>query len=260
MTDLRSWIRLVENDDATELVDLQKRLIGMMAQWAAIKKTEPKPIDTGKGYSIHAPGGEEWHRDPERGRFWELKIYPLNQQIEQLETKIKQQRRVGLLHSKVGGDAGFDTSEILYHGTNTEFDVFDRSKTRTAAHLYTSPDIDTARDYGHIVYAVYGRQQPQADLSVESEDYALMRKVHRRGLFKRNWNLSLQDFSDLVTNGELYSYNSNSSLQDDVISTCLDTLKYNSVRITDQKSGGSYSDSVIFGNANDLQIIERVED
>lgn len=241
------------DSDAAELASLYKQRDALLIRWKAIKQTEPK--------NILGQSSSQWWGDPERGALWPTVIYPLNQKIEQLEAKIKKQKRVALLHTKRGSDTGFDTSEVLYHGTDAAFDTFDRSKVRTAAHLYTSPDIETAESYGKNVYAVYGRQQPQADLSIENEDYKLMRKVYLRGGFKRGWNLSFQEFTDLVTNGELYSYASHSGLQDDVVSTCLDTLKYKSVRITDGKPGGrGFSDSVIFGNADDLQIIERIKD
>lgn len=259
MQELRQWLELVEStsdDDLAELAQLHQQLAVLMTRWEENKKIKPQANDTGQGYSTHTADSLAWYNDPQLGRLWELSIYPLNQRIEQIEAKIKKQKRIAILHTKAGSDAGFDTSEVLYHGTNVEFDTFDRSKTRTAAHLYTSPDIATARGYGDIIYAVYGRQQPQADLTIESDDYPLMRTVYRRGLFKKNWNLSLADFTELVHEAQLYK--TNSSMQDDVVSTCL-ALKYKSVRITDGVPGGSFSDSVIFGEASDLQIIEREE-
>jgi hypothetical protein len=49
---------------------------------------------------------------------------------------------------------GFDVDHILYHGTNEVFDKFNRSFSRTAKHIYTTPDPMTASNYGRIVYEV----------------------------------------------------------------------------------------------------------
>jgi hypothetical protein len=256
-------MRLVESeDDIAKLASLQQTLATLMTRWADIKAAQPPDIDTGKGYKVSSPDLNAWMFDPERGLFWNQQIYPLNQQIEQLQNKIKSEKRVGLLRAKAGSDNGFDTSETLYHGTSAQFDTFDMTKNRTAAHIYTSPDIETARSYGNNVYALYGRQQPQADLSIESENYALVKKVYRRGGFKRYYQLSAEEFSELVFEGELYQHHGNSRLQDEVVSTCL-SMRFRSVRITDRTPGGArnaFSDSVIFGNPTDLQIIEQVDD
>lgn len=255
-----NWLRLVEQDNGTaELNDLYQQRDALLKQWQSIKATEPPTRDTGQGYSVHTPDSHAWSVDPERGLFWNQRIYPINQKIEQVEAAITKQRRQDALKAKRGSDEGFDTSEILYHGTDTEFENFDRSKVRTAAHIYTSPEIETARHYGHIIYAVYGRQEPQAVLTAEDMDYDLARRLHRRGAFRKHWGLSLVDLTELISNGELYSYNSNSRLQDDVIDTCL-SMKYKSVRISDPVPGGGYSDSVIFSDINDLQIVERVDE
>ena len=56
--------------------------------------------------------------------------------------------------------------EILYHGTREEFDAFDLSKARTAQHIYTSPDFDTAAYYGPIVYECRA-MGPQADITAD---------------------------------------------------------------------------------------------
>lgn len=65
--------------------------------------------------------------------------------------------------------------EVLYHGTQVEFDAFDASKARTARHLYTSPDINTALYYGPIVYECRVRG-PQADIT-ENGDHDLIQKI-----------------------------------------------------------------------------------
>lgn len=256
---IREWIRLVEQEINTGLDDLYRERDALIKRWDTIKVTRPEAHDTGLGYSIQTPELTAWESDPERGGMWTQRIYPLNQKIEQLEKKTKQDRRTKALTAKRGTDEGFDTSEILYHGTDAEFETFDRAKTKTAAHIYTSPDIDTANEYGINVYAVYGRQEPQAVLTAEDMDYDLVKRVHRKGAFRKNWGLSLNELTELISNAELYSWGSNSRLQDYVIDTCFE-LKFRSVRITDGIPGShGYSDSVIFDNASDLQIVEKVE-
>lgn len=71
---------------------------------------------------------------------------------------------------------GFDveSGRELYHGTNEEFERFDRARSRTAAHIYTTPDPITASGYGRHVYLVAAKQEPQADLT---EDYELLGRV-----------------------------------------------------------------------------------
>jgi hypothetical protein len=265
MNDLRRFMDAVailteevSISDATQLNNLRAQLATAMARWDEIAKMRPQSRDTGKGYHVHTDDSLAFSQDPERGRFWELNVYPLNQQIEQLEAKIKREQRMGLLHAKAGTVVGFNTSEVLFHGTNADFETFDRAKGRTAEHIYTSPDQDTAEKYGDKVYAVYGRQAPQADLTADNSDYLLVRRIHRYGGFKRGWDLSTRQLAELIFDAELYNYSSSSRLQDEVIGTCFD-LKYRSVRISDGKPSGGYSDSVIFDDPADLQIIERVE-
>jgi hypothetical protein len=228
-----------------ELHGIEQQLKPLMARWQKIVAEPSK--DSG------------WQTDPARGGLWPQTIYPLNQRKRELEKLIAQERRTAKLQA-LRDSNGFDTNEILYHGTNHEFTEFDRQKARTAAHIYTSPDLETARAYGDIVYAVYGRQEPQADLSIENSEnpefYSLCRRIHRRGGFKSSYDLSLDEFIETLTSGDLYG--TNGRLQDDIVDVCLD-MKFKSVRITDAKPGGGYSDSVIFGNPADLQIIEEIE-
>jgi hypothetical protein len=257
-------------DQSGELADLYRQRDVLMKHWQAIEATKPPDpfgdhsVDYAANpgmFDVHNKLANErsrWFDDPERGGFWPKFIYPLNQQIEKLETDLKKQRRIGSLQSKRGNEHGFDTSEILYHGTDVEFEEFDRSKARTAAHIYTSPDMDTAKGYGSIIYAVYGRQHPQADLTAENSDYGLVRRIHRHG-FKRSYSLSMKDLAELIFDGQLYQSQAGSGLQDDVVSTCLEELKYKSVRLSDGIPGGGFSDSVIFGDIDDLQIVERIE-
>ena len=74
--------------------------------------------------------------------------------------------------------AGYDTSEVLYHGTRYEFDEFDRKELRTANHFYTAPDPRTAGYYGDTIYACFGKQDPQADLTDDSrEAHQLLKKI-----------------------------------------------------------------------------------
>ena len=160
---------------------------------------------------------------------------------------------VGLLEQS----DGFTTSEILYHGTNEEFDAFDRMKAKTARHIYTTPDIETAKQYGRHVYVVYGRQSPQANLTAENCDYELLKKLYEEGEFESGWDLSFDDFHERITSGELYG--ATGGFQNEVIETCLG-MGYKTVRITDGIPGsyGGFGDSVIFDDPNDLKIIKKL--
>ena len=74
--------------------------------------------------------------------------------------------------------AGYDTDEVLYHGTRYEFDEFDRKELRTANHFYTAPDPRTAAYYGDTIYACFGKQDPQADLTDDSrEAHKLLKQI-----------------------------------------------------------------------------------
>ena len=70
--------------------------------------------------------------------------------------------------------SGYDVDDLLYHGTNAEFDKFDRSFSRTASHIYTTPDPNTASNYGKNVYKVAPRIKKMADLI---EDYELLNRL-----------------------------------------------------------------------------------
>jgi hypothetical protein len=64
--------------------------------------------------------------------------------------------------------------EALYHGTNAEFSQFNRKFSKTAKHIYTSPDPRTAAFYGKNVYLCHSNGGKQADLI---NDYRLIRAV-----------------------------------------------------------------------------------
>lgn len=68
---------------------------------------------------------------------------------------------------------GFDASP-LYHGSKAEFSVFDPNMARTAKHIYTSPDVNTASAYGDNVYECIAIQKPQANLI---DDYKLIAEL-----------------------------------------------------------------------------------
>ena len=262
MVNFRKWLWLVETNgmgDETELTRLQQQLAALILRWQEINDTKPEGLDTGKGYSVETEATRAWHDDPARGRLWELEIYPLRKRVEQLEKSLVAQRRKSKLVGKAGSTNGFDTDEVLFHGTAADFTSFDRAKSRTASHIYTSPDIKTAKTYGPNVYAIYGRQRPQADLTIETSDYGLLRKIHRKGSLKAEYGLSLDDFSEMVFGGDLYQSSAGSGLQDYVIDTCF-SMGFRSVRLTDRSPTGAdkaFSDSVIFEKSDDLTIIER---
>lgn len=59
---------------------------------------------------------------------------------------------------------GYDTDHILYHGSKQRFNKFDRTFSKTAEHIYTTPDPMTASNYGGIVYEVAPKIKKLADL------------------------------------------------------------------------------------------------
>lgn len=61
-------------------------------------------------------------------------------------------------------NAGYNLDLILYHGSNNKFTQFERRHRKTAEHLYSSPDSDTAGSYGKYLYACVGKTEPCADL------------------------------------------------------------------------------------------------
>lgn len=146
--------------------------------------------------------------------------------------------------------SGFD-KEILYHGTNVMFDEFDSTKRRTARHIYTTPDLNTAKGYGRYVLRLYAKQAPQANLEGEAFDYDAARKIWQ--------NLGLEDdytfdeFIELLGSGNIYNGHASSSLQDAILDAAFD-LGYNSVRLFDTSST-----SVVFDDPKNLKIIERIE-
>jgi hypothetical protein len=71
-------------------------------------------------------------------------------------------------------NSGFNTDVVLYHGSSAIFTSFDKRKARTAEHIYTSPDYETAGAYGKHLYACVGRTRPLADLI---DDWDVIGKV-----------------------------------------------------------------------------------
>lgn len=84
-----------------------------------------------------------------------------------------------------------------------------------------------------------------------------MKRIHRAGRFKSIWDLTAADLAELTFEGQLYSYNTNSRLQDDVIDTCFG-MGFKSVVISDAIPGGGFSESVIFENCEDLFIAKKL--
>lgn len=60
--------------------------------------------------------------------------------------------------------SGFDKENVLYHGSNEQFDALDRAYSRTADYIYTTPDPVTASGYGKYVYKIAPRIKKMADL------------------------------------------------------------------------------------------------
>lgn len=166
---------------------------------------------------------------------------------------------------------GFNTRQPLYHGTNAEFSEFDKKFLRSARHFYTSPDPRTAQFYGDTVYLCYGRGQ-RADLI---NDHALLLKLAEefKDEFEDDAKLSLGDGEhphemvmrkakelayDKISSGNLYDFDMNGHLQNVVLDTVF-SWGYESVRFTDYSHTG-HSVSVVFDNAQDVQIVRKLDD
>lgn len=97
--------------------------------------------------------------------------------------------------NNVSDSIGFDTNEILYHGTNiSNLIEFDRKYLKTARHFYTTPDEETARYYGKYVYKLYGKQDPQLDL--------VNLGIHDIKVIKEIFNDIYEDYIDHVKDND----------------------------------------------------------
>lgn len=70
--------------------------------------------------------------------------------------------------------AGYNINDVLYHGTDQVFNKFDRKFSKSARHIYTTPDPLTASNYGKFVYIVAPKIKKLADLI---DDYDLIQKI-----------------------------------------------------------------------------------
>lgn len=169
---------------------------------------------------------------------------------------------------------GFNTRQALYHGTSAEFSEFDQKFLRSAAHFYTTPDPATAKFYGDTVYLCYGRGQ-RADLINDTE---LLLKLAGAFAdeFEDDAKEELNAFDDesvphdqimmaakriaydTISGGELYNYDLKGYLQNQVLDAVFD-MGYESIRMTDYSHTGA-SVSIVFRNAQDVQIVRKLED
>jgi hypothetical protein len=188
---------------------------------------------------------------------------------------------------------GFDISEPLYHGTSAEFEQFDRSMSRSAADIYTAPDINTASAYGPNIYLCVGRQDPQADLaddhhsinhvldtfaeeyedSVEDDESLteLKANIIEQGYANDpdydDWDaeddprykalkrkLAREYVYDMIRGGEIYG--AQGSFQDRIAYELLGS-GYKSIRFLDPSQTGE-SISVVFGSPEDVKILKKI--
>lgn len=189
---------------------------------------------------------------------------------------------------------GFDTRFPLYHGSDAEFAAFDRSFARTADHIYTSPDRDTAGFYGKHLYLVVGRKGKQADLT---DDWQLIGRLAET--FKDEFydavrpdeeladlvqdlrdaiepdedgyadsdieddpryvelrdRLARQYAADSITSGTMYN-DVGRTFQDNVLNECF-SEGFTSVFFHDKSSTGAW-ESIVFDKASDVMIVKRL--
>lgn len=69
---------------------------------------------------------------------------------------------------------GFDTETILFHGSKSKFEEFNKKFNRSAEHIYLSTDYETAGAYGQYLYACFGKIHPVADLI---NNYKIIKQV-----------------------------------------------------------------------------------
>jgi hypothetical protein len=184
--------------------------------------------------------------------------------------------------------------EILYHGSLAEFTEFDRSNAVTAQHIYTSPDIETAKGYGPIIYKCRVRG-PQADLT-DDGDYRLIARLvdefadrfvdHvdsdedlaalKAEIVSRSndpdyaeWEAeeepeykaallakAKQYALDFFMDGKIYDYDFKGRFQDEVLGAVFD-WGYSSLRFIDYSLRGAHL-SVVANLSSDIEIIGRV--
>lgn len=186
--------------------------------------------------------------------------------------------------------------EHLFHGTDASFEEFDRSKARTARHIYTSPDPETASFYGKNVFQCEARG-PQADLT--GDDVESSKLIHRLAeIYADRFydavnddetlkairqqlmaesddpDISEWDVEDdprytearektavafayqVFTDGKVYEYDMRGNLQDSILDEVF-SWGYKSIRFIDHNSQGQ-SLSVVIDNADDVKIIGKL--
>lgn len=168
---------------------------------------------------------------------------------------------------------GYNTRQPLYHGTNANFSAFDQKFLRSARHFYTTPDPATAKFYGDNIYLCHGRGQ-RADLI---NDHALLLKVaeefkeefeddakealdaHDKDVPHEQIMMKAKQIAyDTITGGELYNYDLKGYLQNQILDVIFD-MGYESIRMTDYSHTGA-SVSIVFRNAQDVQIVRKLDD
>lgn len=107
--------------------------------------------------------------------------------------------------------------ETLYHGTDAEFEKYDKRFLKTADHIYTTPDPNTASNYGKNVYVVRADLGRVADLI---DDYAVIGKVAKEVAYKFEDSVKYLDSLEDVQDHLRYL-----DLDDDRIEEYLDKFK-----------------------------------
>lgn len=148
--------------------------------------------------------------------------------------------------------------EILYHGTDGDFDTFNRDYAATAKHIYTTPQYEVAAQYGNRVLTFRGNIGRCFDMRPENldvEQYQVLRRVFEE--IGPDWCFEeLDEFLEVVTDGKMYQFGGNQWFQNGVLDEIF-SLGYDSVWMIDAGFGGAIAESVVFADPARLVRINR---
>jgi hypothetical protein len=143
------------------------------------------------------------------------------------------------------------------HGTNAQFDEFQRGMGITAKHIYTTPE-NFASDA-----ALYGKNLIKAEASpkrmIDFSDYDKLDKITTNAIKKAAKDAGITDkyysfetfLNDLMT-GQMYQVGGGQRTQNAFLSELFS--KYDAVKMPDASVSGGLSQSVVFENPSLLKI------
>lgn len=144
----------------------------------------------------------------------------------------------------------------LFHGTDADFNDFDRSKLVTAGHIYLTPIKDDAEKYGSnvLVFDFHGNL---IDLRPENrgiQEQKILLNAYNQGQLDEYFE-NFEDFEEAFDNGDMYQTFASQIVQNDVIQTLFDITGVDALWIPDAGFSGGMSESVVIDNLDSLQRI-----